>query len=123
MKKLYNDTHAGFSLSAEVVEEHYKRCPCEAAKYRWDDERDCPVLIKIVEEFGCDRASDRYSRIKVAEFEDRFRGFLVEDDDMCGSPYVDIPRFRLHLIHSVLERNSQPEEAIRRIKKILSEAI
>ena len=84
MKIVINSCYGGFSLSKEALEHFRKETGGKAGFYDFQIDRDHPVLIRIVEEWG-DRANGPYSKLKIVEIPDEVNWVISEHD---GSEWV-----------------------------------
>ena len=69
MKVVINKCFGGFGLSKKALE-LYNKYKKSNEKYDFDIERDDPILVKVVEELGSEKASDSLAKLKVVEIPD-----------------------------------------------------
>lgn len=69
MKILINDCYGGFSYSTEFRCEYLNRTGVDIDLYS-DDLRSDAMVISLFEEFGSERSSGGYSRLKLIEIPD-----------------------------------------------------
>lgn len=71
MKIVINCRHGGFGLSEEAK--------AKLAEYGGTQERNCPKLVRVVEELGA-KAGDSYADLKVVEIPDDVDWIIQEYD-------------------------------------------
>lgn len=83
MKIVINKCYGGFGLSDAVLGRYLelKGYPTDSRSlcYADDDNRNDPILVQVVEELG-DKASAKYSRLKVVEIPDDVEWVIAEYD-------------------------------------------
>ena len=73
MKIAVNKCYGGLGLSKGFLDKY--------PKFNNFVERNDPEFIAALEEFGADRASDRYADIWIVEIPDESTDFMIEDYD------------------------------------------
>lgn len=85
MKVVINICYGGFSVSVRAAEE--LTCDHEEDEYGYghQDERTCPALVSMLEEFGTDYVSGSFARLAIVEVPDDVAWHIEEYD---GSEWV-----------------------------------
>ena len=73
MKIAVNDCFGGWGLSNDFLEKY--------PQFNEDTERNNPDFIAALEEFGTDKASRKYSNIRIAEISDEATDFMINEYD------------------------------------------
>lgn len=83
-KIVINADYGGFGLSQAALERYAELAGLEFPSFRWDIRRDCPHLVKVVEELGS-RANSAYADLKVVQIPD---GVEWQIDEYDGNEWV-----------------------------------
>lgn len=79
MKILINNCYGGFHFSEEFAQEYINRTGVDIDLYSYDLRSDA-MIISLFEEFGSERSSGGYSRLKLIEIPDDVE-YTVEEYD------------------------------------------
>jgi hypothetical protein len=80
-KVVINVCYGGFGLSEDVMS-RYNDLTSKNVEYRWEIERDDPVLIQVIEEVGLESAGSAYAELKIVEVPDGVKWHIYEYDGM-----------------------------------------
>lgn len=80
MKVLFNNCYGGFGFSKAFIKAHPE------IEYE-DYPRTAPELIKMVEDFGFEQASNNFSALAVAEIPDKATDWWINEYDGYESVY------------------------------------
>lgn len=95
MKVLFNNCYGGFKFSKAFMKAHPE---IEGKEYSCTS----PELIKMVEDFGLEQASDNFSALAVAEVPDEATDWWIDEYDGYESVYyvIDGKRHMAEIIDS-----------------------
>ena len=74
-----NSCYGGFDLNDEAKARYKEITGKDFPMFRWDNERDDPALIRVIEELG-EKANTRYSELRVIEIPDDVEWQIEEYD-------------------------------------------
>ena len=80
-KVVINVCHGGFGLSDDVMS-RYNALTGKNVEYRWEIERDDPVLLQVIQEVGLEAAGGKYAELKIVEVPDGVKWHIHEYDGM-----------------------------------------
>lgn len=86
IKVVYSPTYGGFGLSDEA-QDMYLKLKKQETFDKYDLTRHDPVLIKVVETLGTDKASSDFAQLKIVKIE----GYQYRIDEYDGYESVETP--------------------------------